>query len=42
MSYYLIWAQRGKKGQNSISADAFEIETQKFALRLILGWGIQI
>ena len=28
--------------QNSISSDVFVLETQKFAFRLILGWGIQI
>ncbi len=41
-SYYLIWAYRGKKGQDSISGDVFGLITQKFAFRLILEWGIQI
>ena len=30
------------EGQNSISGDILKLETQKFAFRLILGWGIQI
>ena len=41
-SYYLIWAYGGKKGKKSISGDVFGLKTQKFAFRLILGWGIQI
>ena len=28
-------------GQNTISDDLLEVETQKYAFRLILGWGIQ-
>ena len=28
-------------GQSTISDDLLEVETQKYAFRLILGWGIQ-
>ena len=33
---------KGKRGQNSISTDVFEIETQRFVLKLSLGEGTRI